>query len=170
MFRQSHNVDSVQWTLFLPSFSGARPLGAVVLVYFADRQRSAAIRAFATRSGFHYIGDALPRSVTLRGTPLQGVSKVWNVIDGEPRGVRIVAFDCRVGVGKGSWKRTVIAVADATYLPPALPFNSELTIDTAGNWKILYRPKAAVNFRIARLMSVDELESYLSSFAPITPR
>jgi len=158
-------MDAIPFILF-----GCVCLGAFVLVYLADRQRAAAIRAFATRSGFHYIGDALPRSVTLRGTPLEGVSKVWNVIDGEPRGVRIVAFDCRIGMGKGSWRRTVIAVEDATYLLLAPSFNSELTIDTAGNWKILYRPKASVNFRIAGLMPVAELESYLGSFAPNTPQ
>ena len=153
-------MDAIPLILF-----GCVALGAFVLVFFADRQRAAAIRAFASRSGFHYIGDALPRSVTLRGTPLEGISKVWNVIDGEPRGVRIVAFDCRVGIGKGSWRRTVIAVENVSYLPPALPLNSELTVDTAGNWKILYRPRALVNFRIAGLMPVDELQSYLGSFS-----
>ena len=149
-------------------FAGA----AVALLfgfYLIERQRTAAIRALATRLGFHFLGNALPRSLTLSGTPFSSHSKVWNVIDGEPRGVRIIACDCRVGVGKGSWRRTVIAVESATYLSPALPFNPEMTIDTVGDWKILYRPKASINFSISGLMPLDELESYLSSFTPNTP-
>ena len=53
---------------------------------------------------------------------------------------------------------------------PAMPFNPEMMIDTAGDWKILYRPKAPINFRIAGLMPLDELESYLSSFTPNTSK
>jgi hypothetical protein len=138
-------------------------LGALVAVYLAERQRTAAIHALAIRSGFHYIGEALPRSLTLNGTPFERASKVWNVIDGEPHGIRIIAFDCRVGVGKGSWRRTVIAVERGSNL--SLILNPEMTIDSAGSWKVLYRPKASTNLRIAGLMPVTELESYLNSVA-----
>ncbi len=138
--------------------------------YMVGRRRTAAIRTLASRLGFQFIGEALPRSLTLSGTPFSNHSKIWNVIDGERRGVRTIAFDCQVGIGKASWRRTVIAVENATSLAPALPFTSELTIETPGNWKILYRPKASVNFRIAGLMPVDELESYLGSFVPNSPQ
>ena len=148
-------------------FAGAA-VALLFTFYLVERRRTAAIRALASRLGFHFLGDALPRSLTLSGTPFSDHSKVWNVIDGEPRGVRTIAFDCQVGVGKGSWRRTVIAVESATSLSPALPFNPEITIDTAGHWKVLYRPKASINFRIAGLMPLDELESYLSSFSPNT--
>jgi len=144
-------------------FAGA----AVVLLlvfYLVERQRTAAIRALATRLGFHFLGNALPRSLTLSGTPFSSYSKVWNVIDGEPHGVRMIACDCRVGVGKHSWRRTVIAVESASYSSPALPFNPEMTIDTVGNWKIIYRPKALINVSISGLMPLEELESYLNSF------
>jgi hypothetical protein len=147
-------------------FAGAA-VALLFVFYLVERQRTAAIRALASRMGFHFLGDALPQSLTLSGTPFSGHSKVWNVIDGEPRGVRTIAFDCQVGVGKGSWRRTVIAVESATYPSPA-PFNPEITIDTAGHWKVLYRPKTSINFRIAGLMPLDELESYLRSFTPNT--
>jgi hypothetical protein len=141
----------------------ALALGALVAVYLAERQRAAAIRALAIRSGFHYIGEALPRSLTLNGTPLERASKVWNVIDGEPHGIRIIAFDCRVGVGRGSWRRTVIAVERGSNL--SLLLNPEMKMDFVGSWKVLYRPQASTNFRIAGLMPVTELESYLNSVA-----
>ena len=150
-------------------FVGAA-LALLSVFYLRERQRTAAIRALASRLGFHFLSDILPRSLTLSGTPFSRHSKVWNVIDGEPRGIRTIAFDCQVGVGKGSWRRTVIAVESAIQLSPALAFNSEMTIDAVGNWKILYRPRASMNFHITGLMPLDELEAYLSAFAPHTPK
>jgi len=129
--------------------------------YLGERKRAAAIRALAHRLGFHYLGDALPRSLTLDGTPFHRTSKVWNVIDGEPRGARIIAFDCRVGVGKGSRRRTVIAIASNADSSHALPFNPDMILESTGEWKILYRPKASVNLRIAGLMPLEELEAHL---------
>ena len=90
-------------------FAGAA-LALLFVFHRGESQRAAAIRGMAIRSGFHYLGDALPRSLTLYGTPFDHASKVWKVIDGEPRGIRIIAFDCQIGVGKGSWRPTVIAV------------------------------------------------------------
>jgi len=133
-----------------------------IALYVGERKRATAIRALAHRLGFHYLGDALPRSLTLDGTPFHRASKVWNVIDGEPRGVRIIAFDCRVGIGKGSWRRTVIAIASSAHFSDAVPFNPDMTTVPTGGWKIMFRPKASVNFRIAGLMPVQELEAHLS--------
>ena len=138
-------------------------LAAFIALYLGERQRANAVRALANRSGLHYLGDALPRSLTLGGTPFHLASKIWNVIDGEPRGVRIIPFDCRVGVGKGSWRRTVIAIESGAYLSDGVPFNPDMTVASAGKWKILYRPKASVNFRIAGLMPIAELEAHLNS-------
>jgi hypothetical protein len=81
-------------------------VGLGVFVFYvlhaSQRHRADAIRALAARSGMHYLGNALPKSLQLDGTPFHYVSKAWNVIDGEPRGTRVIAFDCQVGVGKRS--------------------------------------------------------------------
>jgi hypothetical protein len=143
-------------------------LALLFAFHLAERQRTAAIRGLAVRSGLHYLGNALPRSLTLSGTPFDRASKVWNVIDGEPRGVRVIAFDCQVGGGKGSWRRTVIAVESGADL--SLLLNPEMTMDSTGKWAILYRPKASVNFRIAGLMPLGELKSYLNSVARDAPK
>jgi hypothetical protein len=45
----------------------------------------------------------LPRSLTLSGRPFDRTSKIWNVVDGELPGVRIVVLDCRLGIGKSNW-------------------------------------------------------------------
>lgn len=147
-------------------FAGAA-LALLFAFHRAESQRAAAIRGLAIRSGFHYTGDALPRSLMLYGTPFHRTSKVWNVIDGEPRGIRIIAFDCQVGVGKASWRRTVIAVEGGSDL--SLLLNPETTIDSARQWKVLYRPRTSINFRIAGRMPREELESYLNSVATDVP-
>ena len=140
-------------------------LGLLVLyvLYSSERYRARGIQALAIRSGMHYLGDALPKSLTLEGTPFYRISKVWNVIDGEPRGTRIMAFDCRVGVGKGSWRRTVVAVEGDDKVLGSLS-QPDKTIDRSGRWMILYRPKAYFNLRIAGLTPVEELQATLKPF------
>jgi hypothetical protein len=140
-------------------------VGLVVFyaLYTSKRYRADAIRALAIRSGMHYLGNALPRSLTLEGTPFYRVSKVWNLIDGEPRGIRIMAFDCQVGVGKHSWRRTVMAVESDGNVLRHLPLHPEMTIDRSGRWNILYRPKAHFSLRIAGLTPVEELEANLNA-------
>lgn len=157
------NIESVLVSAILPLFAVGLGLVAAALVHQAGRWRAGAIRQLATRFGLHYIGDALPKSLTLSGTPFERYSKVWNVIDGEPGGVRIIAFDCRVGRGKSSWLRTVIATENTAGVSEIVAPNQDMTMDSAGRWKILYHPKAFFNFRIVGLMPVQELESYLNA-------
>ena len=128
-----------------------------------QRRRDAAIRAMAARLGLQYIGSALPRSLTLSGTPFDYVSAVWNAIDGEPHGVRVIAFDCRVGTGKGSWRRTVIAVEDDAAKSKSTPLCGNLETARSGRWNIYFRPKAYFEMRIGQLMPVQELEACLKS-------
>jgi len=119
----------------------------------------------ASRLGFHFLGNALPRSISLSGTPFSNHSKVWNVIDGEPRGVRTIAFDCQVGSGKTSWRRTIIAIDESADFTSVVRLNPEMKIDSARKWKVLYRPRTSFGFRIAQLMPLEELESYLNSIS-----
>jgi hypothetical protein len=98
----------------------------------AEAHRAGAIRALAIRSGMHYLGNALPKALRLEGTPFHRVSKVWNVVDGEPRGSRVIAFDCQVGAGKHSWRRTVIAVHGDADALRHLPVPPDMTIDFSG--------------------------------------
>jgi hypothetical protein len=135
------------------------------VLHTSERYRAGAIRTFAARSGMHYLGDALPNSIRLEGTQFHRVSKVWNVIDGEPRGTRVMAFDCQVGAGKQSWRRTVIAIEGDDNVLSRLPFQLDMAIDRSGRWQILYRPKAHFGFRIAGLTPVEELEASLNAVA-----
>lgn len=143
-------------------------MSAVGLIAFyilrtSERYRADAIRGLATNAGMHYLGNALPKSLTLKGTPFDRVSKVWNVMHGEPCGTRIMVFDCKVGAGRQSWRRTLIAVESDGNAFGHLSLQSDLTIDRSGGWQILYHPKSHFNLRIGGLMPVEELEANLSA-------
>jgi hypothetical protein len=92
-------------------------------------------------------------------------ASVWNVIDGERLGIRIVAFDCRIGHGKGSWRRSVIAAETSADVFAPVPFNRDLTLEHSDGWVILYEPRALL--AISRgLMPVAELEAHLDAVQP----
>jgi len=131
------------------------------LVYRAERWRSGAIRALADRFGCHYLGEGLPQSLRLEGTPFSRPSKIWNVIDGETNGTRIIAFDCQIGSGKYCWRRSVIAVERKPGLPKVVPWFADIRKDSVGKWDIFYRSKKHFEFSIAGLTPVEELESFL---------
>jgi hypothetical protein len=111
----------------------------------------------------HYLGNALPKSLGLEGTPFHRFSKVWVVIDGEPRGTRVMAFDCQVGVGKRSWRRSIIAVETDSNVIGHLSVQPDMTVDRSGRWQILYRPRRGFRLRIAGLTPVEELEANLNA-------
>jgi hypothetical protein len=133
------------------------------ILHTSERYRAGAIRALAIRLGLHYLGNALPKSLRLEATPFNRISRVWNVVDGEPRGTRIMAFDCQIGVGRQSWRRSVIAVESDDNVFGALALHLNMTIHRSGGWQILYRPKAHFNFRMAGLTPVEELEANLNA-------
>jgi hypothetical protein len=120
--------------------------------------------------GVHYLGNALPKSLTLEGTPFHRASKFWNVLDGEPSGTRIMAFDCRVVVGRYSWRRTVIAVESEDSPLARLPLHPNMTIDRSGRWQVLYHPRAAFAFRGTGLTPVEELEATLKVILSATAK
>ena len=130
----------------------------LAVLYLRERRRSGTIQALAIRSGFNYLGRGVPRSLSLYGTPMERASSIWNVVDGDRPGIRIIAFDCQIGTGKGSWRRTVIAVK--TDSDTAVSSNRDLTVDHSGDWTILYKPKTFALIP-GGLMTVDELEARL---------
>jgi hypothetical protein len=116
----------------------------------------------ASSLGFHYLGNALPRSFPVAGTGLDRMISVHNVIDAEPRGTRIIAFDCKFGEGKGSWRRTVIAAQTGIGNVSRSSFGSDVEIEQNQNWVIIWRPKKLV-FDPTGLMPIAELGAHLET-------
>lgn len=130
--------------------------------WWRSRIRATEIRRLAEVTGFHYLDETLPRSLPLRDSSLPTISSVWNVIDGERRGRRVIAFDCRFGEGKGSWRRTVLAVETDITGITASSFDPDMGVVQIGGWTFLYRPQhlALIN---RQLTPVTELAAYLDT-------
>jgi len=137
-------------------------VGFFAIVLLHHHQRNRAIRELAKRLHFTYLGAALPKSLSFRSSTLAPVTGVWNVIDGDRLGIRVVAFDCRVGYGKASWRRTVIAAQSTGEVFGVAKFNKDLTVEKCGDWTLLYRPRG-LRFIIRGLMELSELEANLSA-------
>jgi hypothetical protein len=82
--------------------------------------RARAIRAFAGRWGFQYIGPGTPKWSTKISPPLpvwfvvchpsgRRITHVWNVMEGHQNGAPILIFDSILGTGKGSGYCTIFA-------------------------------------------------------------
>ena len=124
-----------------------------------SRARSREIRRLAETTGFLYLNNALPSSL---GKLPSGVTSVWNVLDGERRGRRVIAFDCKFGEGKGSWCRTVIAVQAVRSSVTASVFDLDVQVEQIGQWTFLYRPQQLA-FIARQLTPVAELAAYLDA-------
>jgi hypothetical protein len=138
-------------------------IGAAVLLamfYLHYQRRAATMRAVARRLGFEYKAETLPPSLNLRGTGLNSATSTWNVIEGKRHGVRVVAFDCRLGTGKGNWRRSVIAAEGSADVFGM--FNPEFAVEYSEGWVLLYQPKA-VSLIPPGLMPVTEIEARLNA-------
>ena len=71
----------------------------------------------------------------------------------------MVAFDCQLGTGKGSWRRSVIAAEGSADFGM---FNPEFTVERSGAWVLSYQSKA-VSLIPAGLMPVAEIEARLNA-------
>lgn len=124
--------------------------------------RARELRALAHRAGFNYLGDVVP-DVTLISTPFARASRFWNVMEGRKGSTEIVCFDCRVGRGKHSWRRTVIATRAEGSQLTAASIDSSLTEERAGEWTFIYEPQGTAGFFSSGLMLVGDVEAYLVS-------
>ena len=148
------------WAYFLIGLVGCFLLVSV----FRQHRREAAMKALATRMGLSYLGRGVPKSFSLSGTGLEHTTAIWNLIDGDSHGVRVMAFDCRVGAGKGSWRRTVIATDAKPDTLKATSWNPELIVERSGKWSVIYQPKT-FSFIPPGLMPVGEAEAHLKAIA-----
>jgi hypothetical protein len=136
----------------------------VSILFLQQRRRATSMRGLAIRLGFYYLGSALPRSFSAAGTPLTEITSVWNAIDGECAGIRVLAFDCRIGEGKRTRRRTVIAAKTNNDVFGLVGLTRNLTTDRSGDWIFLYEPWSFSSFS-PDLMSMPELEAHLTAIS-----
>jgi hypothetical protein len=149
------------WTIFGITAAAI----AIALSWVREHKRNAALRVMAVRRGFAFLGPALPRSLRLRGTNLEGATSVWNVVEGDKDGIRVVAFDCLIGSGKGRWRRTVIAAQGPRDVFAVAKLYGDFTLDHSGDWTIMFEPKAV--FFGPGLMPISEVEAFFDLIGPL---
>ena len=74
----------------------------------------------------------------------------------------MIAFDCRIGRGKGSFRRTAIAALGPRDVFGAAKFISDLAVARSGDWAIMYEVET-ISLNPPGLMPVPELEAHLDS-------
>ena len=97
-----------------------------------DRRRTKHLATLASSLGLKAWGDQLPSDLSLAGTPMAYRSATWNIFYGVQNGIRFIVFDCRMGTGKGSWRRTVIAARTSRDVFATVPSESSYTVDQCG--------------------------------------
>lgn len=127
-----------------------------------DRRRAKEMAKMAISLGLKSWGDRLPADLSLAGTPIAQKSATWNVFEGVQNGIRFVVFDCRIGTGKASWRRTVIAARSGRDVFATVPSDFCYTVDRSGDWMLFYSPKA-MSFFGQPLMPIAELEARIST-------
>jgi hypothetical protein len=131
----------------------------VALAALQSWRRRQQMKRLALHLGFTYLGEALPFRASLSGTELEGVSAVWNVIEGQVSDIHVVAFDCRVGQGKASWRATAIAVEAEGRFDPVVLRSNNLRVERSGEWYIYRRKKGFGSS--GSLMSLNELDGLI---------
>ena len=136
--------------------------GFIVWSLWADWRRNQMMLMLMSSLGLKSWGNQLPPALSLTGTPMAHTSAIWNVMEGERSGIPFVVFDCRMGAGKGSWRRTIIAARSGRDVFATVPSESSYTVDRCGDWMILYAPKRGFIVG-SSLMPISELVARLKS-------
>lgn len=149
-------------------------LSAVRIVHLF---RARAMRAFAAKWGFQYVGPAAPPTWWWNPPHLkihppvpawvshfypcgQRIRQVWNVIEGTKNGVSIVIFDSVIGEFRGGRPCTVIA-CQTTHNPPAITSMDRMA-QTDG-WTVIH---GAWFLWFSWMMGIKRLNGHLSKLAP----
>lgn len=138
------------------------------------RSRASAMRALAQRWGFQYTeGDPKlwylpkgykpsPTSFRLRGYPLNTISRMWNVIEGEKNGIGILIVDTTMSfgirIGRGGRYSTFIATKTNANL--FVKKSPKEKIAHSNGWTALYRLRF---WQIPWTLSIQRIEEHLAS-------
>jgi hypothetical protein len=128
-------------------------------------QRRIDMREMASRLGLQsWPNDSLPRDLSLRETPFEDWTNLFNIYTGIVSGVRVAVLDFRWRMGKYSWSRTIIAAKTTNDVFASKPFDLEVL--QSGQWQLLFPPKELINS--AKLLDVAEIEEALNNIRRAT--
>jgi hypothetical protein len=159
-----NSTDPFPTTLFVIFFAFILSLN--LYWFIAMQRRTRAIKLLAPKLGLlPWPNDSLPRDLFLSSTQFANWSKLSNVYSGIINGVEVAFFDCKVGRGKGSWTRTIIAVRSNGDVFGAKAFDLDFNSQRCEEWLLLYRRREG--FRITPgVMPVSQIESHIRNIQP----
>ena len=146
VFYLGTNVVFILWIGFL--------LAVLVRDLIQDRQRTRLIRDFASRTGFSSLGACLPKSFPMLDTSSGWARSVIRAFAGDKNNREVLVFDCWVGHGKGSFRRTVVAVRGKSADFGWARFGPGPETLEVGGWAVVYGSK--------RLLGLGEIAELIA--------
>jgi hypothetical protein len=125
----------------------------LILHLIRDVDRTKQIRKFASDARLTFIGNSLPRYFPVQYTTSHLAHSISRVVVGED----VLIFDCRIGHGKGSRGRTVVAVRGEPEAFGWARFGPDLETEQAGEWTLVYGSN--------RLLELEEIRALMSEFS-----
>ncbi len=125
----------------------------LILHFIRDEDRTKQMRKFASDTRLTYIGDSLPRHFPMQNTSWRLAHSISRVVVGED----FLLFDCRIGHGKGSRGRTVVAARGEPSAFGWARFGPDLETEQAGEWTLAYGSN--------RLLELEEIRALMSEFS-----
>jgi hypothetical protein len=130
---------------------------ACLIVWDALRQRARTrdIRRLAQRMGFAYVGSALPGNFPLQRTSSRAARSISRAVAGDKGNHELVLFDCKLGLGKGTFRRSVVAVRGQDAAFGTARFGPDIVAEQVGEWAVVYGDR--------RLLLIEEIEALVSA-------
>jgi hypothetical protein len=124
-----------------------------VLGLIRDAKRTKLIKEFACDTGLTFIGNSLPGYFPMRHTSSCQAHSIKRVLVGNG----VLLFDCRIGSGKGSRGRTVVAGRGKPSAFGWTRFGPDFETEQAGEWALVYGSR--------RLLELEEIGALVSEFS-----
>jgi len=168
--RERIKIAAVTLVKFLQVLAGVILIFGLVRIVYVFRAR--AMRAFAARWGFQYIGPPALKWWTPKHPKIspsrfgfslachpsgRQITQVWNLIEGQQNGVSVLVFDVVLGRGRGSAPCTLIACQ--TEQNPFGVVSSPVRVTQSHGWTVVH---GVWLLWFSWTMGIKRLDGYMS--------
>jgi hypothetical protein len=138
-------------------FFGTVLVCALIWQAIQERARTRQIRQFAERINLAYVGARMPVTFPLHRSRAFGSARsLRRTVVGSNGDKELVLFDCTIGFGRGSRRRTIVAVRGQCSGLGWAQYGPDLSSEELGEWNIVYSSN--------RYMSIEEIEALVEVF------
>jgi len=133
----------------------------LILNFYRDGQRTKLMRQFAADKGMSFVGDSLPPHFPRQQTSSRQAHSISRVVVGN----EVLLFDCRIGHGKASRARTIIAARREPSVFGWARFGPDLETEQTGDWTLVYSANRVLDLQEIRAL-ISELSHSMSHMGP----